>query len=127
MKLFWINVLKRTLILLSISFAVLAFSTEAIVTGAGTTSALLIASFGILLSTGLIIGVTTLGLLWMFKRIAKDQGVSVEGVVFALYEKKWDINRVAYDKNFPRDLQAAVEEELSNNKKKWMDKWFPGK
>lgn len=110
MKIFWLSVLKRTLLLLLISFAVLWFSKETIwyLSGVGTASAILVASFGILLSTGLIIGVTTFGLLWMFKRIAINQGVKVEDVVFALYYLKWDFNRVNYDKNFPSDLQAAI-------------------
>lgn len=108
MKIFWLSVLRRFLVLLLLSFAVLWFSKETILAGAGTTAALVIASLGIVLSTGVIIGVTTLGLHWMLKRIAKDQGVRLEDVVFALYDLKWNFNRVVYDKNFPRDLLAAI-------------------
>lgn len=110
MKIFWISVLRRFLVLLLLSFAVLWFSKETILAGAGTTSTVLIASLGIVLSTGVIIGVTTLGLHWMLKRIAKDQGVRLEDVVFALYDLKWDFNRVAYDRNFPEDYAEALRE-----------------
>ena len=107
LKKFWLGVLERTLFLLLISFAVLWFSKETIVTGVGTASTMLVASLGILLSTGLIIGVTTLGLLWMFKRIAKDRGMEVEDIVFALYELRWSFNRVAYSKEFKADFEET--------------------
>ena len=68
---------------------------------------MLVASLGIFLSTGIIIGVTTYGLLWMFKRIAKDRGMEVEDIVFALYELKWNFNRVAYSKEFKADFEET--------------------
>jgi len=107
LKIFWLSVLERTLFLLLISFVILWFSKETILTGAGTASAILIATLGIVLSTGIIIVVTTFGTLWMFERIAMRQGVGIEDVIFALYKLKWDFNRVAYDVNFKADFEET--------------------
>lgn len=112
MKIFWLSVLRRFLVLYLLSFAVLWFSIATILAGAGTTSAILVSSLGIFLSTGVIIAVTSFGMLWMFKRIAISQGMKIEDVVFALYILKWDFNRVAYDMNFARDYAEARRDSL---------------
>ncbi len=129
MKTFWTKRLKLVAIYIVISH--LFILAPKVATGVVITLPVYLGAFlAIFVSTIIFFVLPSLGMVWMFKRIAKNQGVDIEGVIFALYTKKWDFNRVAYDKNFPRDLQVAwedwIQKEQEKEKQKWMDRWFPG-
>lgn len=109
MKIFWFKVLRRTTFLLVFSY--LLFFGIKILAGVEITWPMIIGvSGGIWLSTAAVIGLTTYGMLWVFRRWAARQGVDIEDIVFALYELKWSPNRVGYDFGFKNDLRQFKKE-----------------